>query len=173
LIFVIGAIVGLFTGKPVKAPAVVYRALLAGLPVIGLLAGIGLFLQIMTLTGTRGLLVVTVLSFPITLTYIGMVISLPGFGGVSAFASAMVFGIPFLLSLLGSNEIVVCSGIAMLAALGDVIPPSAIEARFASQIVGEKNFMRVVVKCLPFIVIYALAALAMIHWADSLSFLTP
>ncbi len=173
LTFIIGAVVGLSTGRKVKPFPAAYRALLTGLPVLGLLAGIGMFLQIMTLTGVRGLLVVTVLSLPIALTYLGLLISLPVFGGVSAFASAMVFGIPFLLSLLGSNEIVVCAGIALLAGLGDVIPPSAIEARFAAQIIGEKNFMRVVLKCLPYVLVFALAALAVIYWADSLSFLTP
>ena len=173
LIFLIGAGIGLFTGKPIRIHRTVYKALLSGLPVLGLLAGIGIFLQIMTLTGVRGLLVVTVLSLPLALTYLGMVISLPVFGGVSAFASAMVFGIPFLLSLLGRNEIVVAAGIALLAGLGDVIPPSAIEARFAAQITGEKNFMRVVLKCLPFVLIFALVGLAVVHWADSLSFLVP
>lgn len=173
LIFMIGAVVALFTGKPVKILSTTYRALLTALPVLGLLAGIGMFLQIMTLTGVRGLLVVTVLGFPVAVTYLGLLVSLPAFGGVSAFASAMVFGIPFLLSMLGRNEIVVCAGIALLAGLGDVIPPSAIEARFGAQIIGEKNFMRIVVKCVPFVVLYALAALAVIHWADALSFLTP
>lgn len=173
LIFVLGSVVALFTGKPVKVHKVVYKALIGGLPVLGLLAGIGLFLQIMTLTGVRGLLVVTVLSLPMALAYLGLLISLPLFGGVSAFASAMVFGIPFLLSLLGRNEIVVAAGIALLAGLGDVIPPSAIEARFASQIVGIDNFMKVVKRCIPFIIISAIAALGLIHWANEFSFLTP
>ncbi|MCF7811139.1 TRAP transporter large permease [bacterium] len=173
LIFVIGAVTGLFTGKKVNVSKSAYRALLTGLPVLGLLTGIGIFLQIMTLTGVRGLLVVTVLSLPKALTYLGLLISLPVFGGVSAFASAMVFGIPFFLSLLGSNEIVVCAGIALLAGLGDVMLPSAIEARFATQITGVDNYLKVVRKCLPFVLIFGLVALGMIYWADSLSFLTP
>ncbi len=173
LIFVIGGIAGLFYGRRVRVAGAAYRALHTGLPVLGLLAGIGMFLQVMTLTGVRGLLVVTVLSLPLTLRYLGILISLPGFGGVSAFASAMVFGIPFLLSLLGRNEIVVCSGIALLAGLGDVLLPSAIEARFASQVVGESNFLLIVKKCLPLVLLFGLTALAMIYWADSLAFLTP
>ena len=173
LIFVIGALTGLFCGKKVNVGKSAYKALLTGLPVLGLLTGIGVFLQVMTLTGVRGLLVVTVLSLPKALTYVGLLISLPVFGGVSAFASAMVFGIPFLLSLLGSNEIIVCAGIALLAGLGDVMLPSAIEARFASQIAGVNNYVHVVRKCLPFVLVFSLAALAMIYWADSLSFLTP
>jgi len=173
LIFVIGTVIGLFCGKKVNVGKSAYKALLTGLPVLGLLTGIGIFLQVMTLTGVRGLLVVTVLSLPKALTYVGLLISLPVFGGVSAFASAMVFGIPFLLSLLGSNEIIVCAGIALLAGLGDVMLPSAIEARFASQIAGVNNYIHVVRKCLPFVFIFGLVALAMIYWADSLSFLTP
>ena len=171
LIFIIGAITGLFFGKRVLFHKAAYRALLTGLPVLGLLAGIGMFLQVMTLTGVRGLLVVTVLSLPTTLTYLGLLISLPVFGGVSAFASAMVFGIPFLLSLLGRNEIIVCSGIALLAGLGDVMLPSAIEARFSAQIVGGINYLSVVRKCLPFVLIFSLIALVMIYFASELSFL--
>lgn len=171
LIFVIGAIVALFTGKPVKISTTTYQALLTGLPVLGLLVGIGMFLQIMTLTGVRGLLVVTVLSLPIALTYLGLLISLPVFGGVSAFASAMVFGIPFLLSLLGRNEIVACAGIALLACLGDIIPPSAIEARFGAQVTSVDNFLKVTQKALPLILFFALIGLAVIYWADKLAFL--
>jgi len=173
LIFIIGAVVGLFLGEKVRPASAAYRALLTGLPVLGLLAGIGMFLQVMTLTGVRGLLVVTVLSLPVALTFLGLIVSLPVFGGVSAFASAMVFGIPFLLSLLGRNEIVVCSGIALLAGLGDVMLPSAIEARFAAQISGVDNYLLIVRKCLPFVLIFAMAALAIIYWANSLAFLTP
>ncbi len=173
LIFIIGAVVGLFFGEKVRPASAAYRALLTGLPVLGLLAGIGMFLQVMTLTGVRGLLVVTVLSLPVALTFIGLLVSLPVFGGVSAFASAMVFGIPFLLSLLGRNEIIVCSGIALLAGLGDVMLPSAIEARFAAQISGVENYLLIVRKCLPFVLVFAMAALAMIYWANSLAFLTP
>ncbi|HHE46545.1 MAG TPA: TRAP transporter large permease subunit [Bacteroidetes bacterium] len=173
LIFVIGGITGLFFGEKVYPAKAAYRALLTGLPVLGLLAGIGMFLQVMTLTGVRGLLVVTVLSLPIALTYLGLLISLPVFGGVSAFASAMVFGIPFLLALLGRNEIVLCSGIALLAGLGDVMLPSAIEARFASQVAGVDNYLLVVRRCLPFVALFALVALVVIHFADGLSFLVP
>ena len=174
LIFIIGAVVGLFTGRKVLIIQTSHRAVTAALPVLGLLAGIGMFLQVMTLTGVRGLLVVSVLSLPLGLKYLGILVSLPLFGGISAFASAMVFGIPFFLSLLGggaSTQIIIGAALSMLAGLGDVIPPSAIEARFAAQIVGEPNFMQITKKALPFVVIAGLFALAIIYWADSLSFL--
>jgi gluconate:H+ symporter, GntP family len=174
LIFMIGALLGLLGGRKVKLLRTSYRALLTALPVIGLLVGVGAFLQIMTLTGVRGLLVVTVLGMPTALKYLGLLISLPLFGGVSAFASAMVFGVPFLLSLLGSgSEIVICAAISILAGLGDVLPPSAINARFAAQVTGDVGYMKVVKQSLPFIGLTALAAIAMIYWAPQLKVLAP
>ncbi len=173
LIFLIGAVIGLFTGGKVAVAQTAYKGLLTALPVLGLLSGIGMFLQVMTLTGVRGVIVVGVLSLPLAWKYIGILVSLPAFGGVSAFASAMVFGIPFLLSLLGRNEIIVCAGIALLAALGDVLLPSAIEARFAAQVVDEPNFVKIVWKCLPFVLLCGLVGLAVIYWADALAFLVP
>jgi TRAP-type C4-dicarboxylate transport system permease large subunit len=165
LIFLIGAVTGLVFGKPVKLWPASLDAFKMALPVLGLLAGVGAFLQVMTLTGVRGLLVVSVLGLPPALKYIGLLVSLPLFGGVSAFASAMVFGVPFLLSLLGGNEIAICAGIAILAGLGDVLPPSAINARFAAQVADTPNLAGVIRRCLPFVLLTALAAVAMIYFA--------
>ena len=69
LIFVLGGVAGLFTGRRINAVGAAYRALLMALPVLGLLAGIGMFLQVMTLTGVRGLLVVAVLGLPAALDF--------------------------------------------------------------------------------------------------------
>ncbi len=165
LIFMAGSILGLMTGKKVPFVRTSYRALRLALPVLGLLAGVGAFLQIMTLTGVRGLLVVTVLALPVTLKYVGLAISLPLFGGVSAFASAMVFGVPFLLGLLGGNEVAVCAAISILAGLGDVLPPSAINARFAAQVTGGVELKHVILKALPFVLITAIAAVSIIIFA--------
>lgn len=172
LTFVIGTLLALL-GSRVDVVKAGYRALKAALPVMGLLAGVGSLLQIMTLTGVRGLLVMAVLSLPATLKYIGLLVSLPLFGGVSAFASGMVFGVPFLLSLLGGgNEVVICAAISVLAGLGDVLPPSAINARFAAQVTGDTAYLTVVRKSLVFVICAAGLALAMIYYATMLSFLT-
>ncbi len=166
LIFMIGALLAILTGPKVKLYKAVYKALLASLPILALLAGVGAFLQIMTLTGARGKLVLTALSLTEFWKYIAMFFSIPLFGGVSAFASGMVFGVPFLLSLLGRSEIIVCVGIAILAGLGDVLPPSAINARFSAQIVGETQFLKVVKVCLPYVILSAIIAMIFIIWAD-------
>ena len=72
---------------------------------MGILIGVGMFIQIMTLNGVRGFFVVSVLALPAWLVYAGIATSMPLFGAVSAFGSATVLGVPFLLALLGNDEI--------------------------------------------------------------------
>jgi len=169
LIFMLGTLMALTGGRKVSLWGAANRSLLMALPVLGLLAGVGAFLQVMTLTGVRGLLVVSVLGIPPALKYVAL-LSLPLFGGVSAFASAMVFGVPFLLSFLGAgSEVVVCAAISILAGLGDVLPPSAINARFSAQVTGEVGYLAVVKRSLPFVALAGLLALAIIISAPALS----
>ena len=52
--------VGLFTGRKFNPVAVVSDAIRTTVPVLGKLMGVGMFIQVMTLTGVRGYIVVTV-----------------------------------------------------------------------------------------------------------------
>jgi hypothetical protein len=102
----------------------------------------------MTLTGARGWTVMSILSLPSFLLYFGIALSLPAFGGVSTFGSASILGIPFILALINKNALLTSAALSTIAALGDLVPPAAISGRFAAQVVGEKNFFRVVRYCL-------------------------
>lgn len=53
LIFFIGSVVGLFTGKKFNAIQAVSEAVETTVPVLGKLMGVGMFIQVMTLTGVR------------------------------------------------------------------------------------------------------------------------
>ena len=110
--------------------------------------GVGMFIQIMTLVGVQGFIVVSVLALPAWLMYLGMATSIPLFGAVSAFGAASVLGVPFLLALLGQNEIMVGSALSLLAGLGDLMPPTALAGIFAAQVVGEENYFRVLKFCI-------------------------
>lgn len=125
------------------------EALNDAIPVLGILMGVGMFIQIMTLTGVQGFLVVSVLALPAWLMYLGIATSIPLFGAVSAFGAASVLGVPFLLALLGRNEIMVGSALSLIAGLGDLMPPTALAGIFAAQIVGEENYFKVLRLCLP------------------------
>lgn len=143
LTFLVGAALALVTGDRVTVFHNLGEAVTQSLPVMGILVGVGCFIQVMTLTGMRGELVVGCLELPEWTILAGMVVALPLFGGVSALGSASVLGVPFLLALLGLPEIWVAAGLSMLAALGDLVPPTAIAAAFAAQVIDEPRYRQV------------------------------
>ena len=112
------------------------RAVEESLPVLGILVGVGAFIQVMTLTGGRGWLVALMLGAPSWALVGAAAVSMPLFGAVSAFGSASVLGVPFLLALLGRDEVVTTAGLSMLASLGDLMLPAAIAATLAAQVAG-------------------------------------
>ncbi|MEW5900849.1 MAG: Na+/H+ antiporter NhaC family protein, partial [Acidobacteriota bacterium] len=147
-VFVAASLLGLFCGRPVRFLRVTQRAVAESLPILTILAGVGMFLQVMTLTGARGWTVLSILSLPSVLLYLGIGLSMPAFGGVSTFGSASILGIPFILALISKNALLTSSGLSAIAGLGDLVPPAAISARFAAQVVGENNFFRILRYCL-------------------------
>jgi len=147
-VFLCAALVGVFCGRPVNFLKATQKAVAESLPVLSILAGVGMFIQVMTMTGARGWIVLSILSLPSFLLYFGIAVSLPAFGGVSTFGSASILGIPFMLALINKNALLTSSSLSAIASLGDLVPPAAISARFAAQVVGEPNFFRVLRYCL-------------------------
>lgn len=166
LAFLLAAASGLLTGQQWKPLEAATEAVQAALPVAGILVGVGMFIQIMTLTGVRGFFVVSALALPAWLLYVGIATSLPLFGAVSAYGSATVLGVPFLLALLGRDEIVVGSALSLIAGLGDLMPPTALAGLFAAQVVGVKNYFKVLKVCLLPAVVTAAWGILIIIGAD-------
>ena len=77
LIFTICAAVTPFTGRRFQPLVASREAMGAALPVMGILAGVGMFLQIMALTGGRGFMVSMLVGLPLALLYISIGISMP------------------------------------------------------------------------------------------------
>ena len=167
--FLIASAVGLLSGVRWNPLETVTTAINDALPVMGILMGVGMFIQIMTLIGVRGFVVVSALALPTWLLYVGIATSMPLFGAVSAFGSASVLGVPFLLALLGRNEIIVGSALSLIAGLGDLMPPTALAGIFAAQVVGEKNYFKVLRYCLFPGILTALWGIAVILGAKTLA----
>lgn len=148
LIFLLSASLGLVASSHWNWIDTVTEAVNDALPVMGILMGVGMFIQIMTRIGVQGFVVVSALSLPSWTLYAGIVISMPLFGAVSSFGSASVLGVPFLLALLNYNSIVVASALSLIASLGDLMPPTALAGIFAAQVVGEENYFPVLKRCL-------------------------
>ncbi len=136
LIFIIGAALGFGTGEKFKIYKLMRSAVRSALPVMSILVGIGMFIQIMALTGVRGYVAVTALEMPESVKYLAALI-MPFFG--SAYASASVIGIPLVFVFIGKSEIVVASALTLLAAMGDLMPPPSLLCAYAGQLVKVKN----------------------------------
>lgn len=146
--FLLASATGFLSGTSWNWIDTVTDAVNDALPVMGILMGVGMFIQIMTLIGVQGFVVVSALSLPSWTLYLGIMISMPLFGAVSSFGSASVLGVPFLLALLGFNSVVVASALSLIAALGDLMPPTALAGIFAAQVVDEPNYFKVLRHCL-------------------------
>jgi len=171
LVFLISAAVGCFTGNRFNVAKMAKESVNAVLPVMGILMGVGMFIQIMTLTGVRGLIVNSCLSLPSVARYIAMAVSMPLFGAVSSFGSASVLGVPFLLSFLAKKEIIVAGALSLIASLGDMMPPTALAGIFAAQVVGMEKYSPVLKKCLLPCLIVIIWGILFIVFANQLQFL--
>jgi len=147
-IFLLGSLIGIFCGRPFHFLKITQEAIREAMPILCILAGVGMFIQIMTLTGARGWAVISFLSLPAVLLYLAIALSMPLFGAVSAFGSASILGVPFILALIEKNAILTSSALSAVAGLGDLMPPTALAGIFAAQVVGEPNYFKVLRYCL-------------------------
>lgn len=172
LVFLVSAVVGCFTGYKFNFFKAAKESVHSALPVMGILMGVGMFIQVMTLTGVRGLIVTSCLSLPSFARYLALAISMPAFGAISSFGSASVLGVPFLLSFLAKDQIIVAAALSLVASLGDMVPPTALAGIFAAKVVGMENYTPILKKCLIPCLIVVIWAILFIVFADQLSFLT-
>lgn len=163
LIFIIATIPTFFTGRKVKPHMVVKDGVYKSFSAMALLAGVGMFVEVLTWIGARGWFVANALSLPSILQYVAIAVTLPVFGGISAFGSASILGGPFVMAFLALDNIIVASALSLLAALGEFLPPTAMSATFSGQAVGEEKYIKITKAALiPFFVTLVYAMLFII-----------
>ncbi len=140
LIFVLGAILGFGSGNRFNFFKVSRDAIRQAMPVMAILVGVGMFMQILTLTGVRGYLATSALFLPEGVKYLAALI-MPFFG--SAYASASIIGVPLVYVFIGKNSLVITAALALMASMGDLMPPPSLLCAYAAQIVGVKNHFAV------------------------------
>ena len=147
LTFLIGTVLGLFTGKKVNLLKSAQEGVSEILPVIGILFGVGMLIEVMTLTGLRGSIVIGALSLPSYLMLAGIALILPIFGGVSVYGGASVLGVPFALAMLGQNQVIVLSALSLIGAMGSYMPPVALTPVVTAKLIGEPNYAKIARLC--------------------------
>ena len=174
LIFLISAIIGLFTGKKFNFWDKALDAMDKTIPVLAKLMGVGMFIQVMTLVGARGWIVVSCLGLGMLFVYIASFTIMPIFGAVSSYGAASVIGVPFLLVIIQNtscSDIVIAAVLAFSCCLGDLMPPTALAGNYAAQIV-ELKYSKVLKNCIiPVLVCIAVALACMLN-SNALAFLT-
>ena len=167
--FLTAIIIAVFTGRKLNVPQAVKQGVSEILPVVSLLIGVGMLIEIMTLIGLRGFIVVNMLSIPAYLMLVGIVVSMPAFGGISVFGSASVLGVPFALALLGSNQIITISALSLIAAMGSFMPPVALTPTIAAQVIGEPNYGKLIRPCFVPILFALVVGVLMLVFAEPIA----
>ena len=145
------------------------------LPLLATLTCAGILVQIMTLTGVRGLLAVTTVTLPVAVVFVTMFIVLPVSEAVLMWGSAPVIGVPLVLlfNTIGLNPIVALAGMSLIWPLGDALPPTAIIGRLTVGIVGyEGTYGRFLRACLVPAIIIAVMGTLMVIFSARLGLLT-
>jgi len=141
---------------------------------VGTLTCVGILVQVMTLTGVRGLISVSIVTLPAAVVIASLFLTLPLSEAVLMWGAAPVLGVPLVLlfNTRGLDPVVALAGMSLIWPLGDALPPTAIIGRLTIETVGVKtryaNFLKI---CLVPAVIIALLGTLMVIFSKKLSFL--
>jgi CitMHS family citrate-Mg2+:H+ or citrate-Ca2+:H+ symporter len=145
------------------------------LPLIGTLTCVGILVQIMTLTGVRGLIAITVVTLPVLAVILTLAITLPVSEAVLMWGAAPVLGVPLVLlfNTIGLNPIIALAGMSVIWPLGDALPPTAIIGRLTKDTIGmEEPYSHMLKQCIVPAVLIAAAGILMVFFSKKLAFLT-
>jgi len=176
LIFALTAVVAVLT-SPVRLNIMKTSLATAEqlLPLVGTLTCVGILVQVMTLTGVRGLISVSTVTLPAALVIASLFLTLPLSEAVLMWGAAPVLGVPLVLlfNTRGLDPVVALAGMSVIWPLGDALPPTAIIGRLTVDTVGVKErYSKFLKLCLVPAAIIALLGTLMVIFSKKLSFLT-
>lgn len=171
MIFMIGSFVTLFCGKKFHYVESCKEALRGGVfSTVALIFVVGAVVQVTTLTGAKGLLVLGSMVLGSTapvIMYLVMGISLPLLGGVlTHLGASVILGVPFTLAMISSNQIAVVAGCSILCVMAQVIPPTALGGNFAQELTNEPNYLPVLKKSLVPLIVCIVFGMLVLMFAD-------
>ena len=132
LMFLISAL-AVFVISPKKLPLleIASNTIRQLIPLVGIMIVVGVLIQIMALSGARGLISLGVVTLPLTVLFATLWLILPWSEGLVQYAAAPLLGIPLILlfNMKGLNPIIALSAMAVMWPLGDCLPPTAVVGR--------------------------------------------
>jgi TRAP-type C4-dicarboxylate transport system permease large subunit len=129
--------------SPVRLPLFkIARETVEGLlPLIGVMVVVGILVQIMALSGARGLISLGVVILPLAVIFGTLWLILPFSEGLVQYAAAPLLGVPLILlfNMKGINPIIALSGMAVMFPIGDMLPPTSVVGRATTMTIGYKG----------------------------------
>ena len=144
------------------------------LPLVGTLTCAGVLVQIMALTGVRGLIAITTVTLPVTVVFLTLFLTLPVSEAVLMWGAAPVLGVPLVLlfNTIGLDPVIALAGMSVIWPLGDAIPPTAIIGRLTTSTVGMKEpYGKFLKACLVPAALIAVVGTLMVVFSKKLAFL--
>ena len=176
LMFLISAL-AVFLTSPKKLPLleIASNTIRQLIPLVGIMIVVGVLIQIMTLSGARGLISLGVVTLPLTTLYATLWLILPWSEGLVQYAVAPLLGVPLILlfNMKGLDPIIALSAMAVMWPLGDCLPPTAVVGRAAVIELKYKGsyYGKFVKTCLGPMVIILLICTLFIIFSKPLNFL--
>ncbi len=101
------------------------------LPLVGIMVVVGALIQIMALSGARGLISLEVVILPLSVLFGTLWLILPISEGLLQYAVAPLLGVPLIMlfNMKGLNPVICLAAMGVLWPLGDCLPPTAVVGR--------------------------------------------
>jgi len=149
MVFFLGTILAFFTGKKINFLSVAKEAMTGAVEILALFAAVGMLIQVMAMTGVRGLMVVVALGLTGVMLVFSTAIASPIIGGLlMPFGAAGVLGIPLVMAFANRDAIWITSALTLLMGVGALIPPTAVSGLFAAQVLKVEKYTNILKKCL-------------------------
>ena len=165
---IVAVIVGFLSGIKINIWKISLDTISQLFSLLAVLVAIGILIQVMSLTGVRGLFVITILTMPVFFVYLAIIIGLPIGEAILLFGVSSVLGVPLVLyfSSMAKDAILVTAAISLIAPLGDALPPTALIGRLITSKLNLTDSYGSFLKktMVPWVVI-TITALAMIFFA--------
>jgi len=144
------------------------------LPLIGTLTCAGVLVEVMALTGVRGLIAITTVTLPVTVVFLALFLILPVSESVLMWGAAPVLGVPLVLlfNTIGLDPIVALAGMSVIWPLGDALPPTAIIGRLTMATANVPDpYPKFLRACLVPGILIAVVGTLMVVFSKKLAFL--
>lgn len=132
LLFMIASFsVILLSPKPLPIWQIARSTVHSLLPLVGIMVVVGVLIQVMALSGARGLISLLIVTLPLKMLYATLFFILPLSEGFLQYAVAPLIGVPLIMlfNMRGMDPIIALSAMAVMWPIGDCLPPTAIVGR--------------------------------------------